>query len=125
MSRTICTESTVRMTPRELTSRAHEDLMVAMMVHGICSEHTVYMEIDNPGVYYYLVFPDSGEVNALRRWVDTETNVRKWVSEPVDRSTEAGRRQDAENLIATWQSVSSTVLETCTKEIADEMDVSI
>lgn len=125
MSRTICTEHTVEMKPSELTRRASEDLMVAMTVHGICTEHTVYMEIDNPGVYYYLVFPDSGELNALRRWVDTPTKVRKWVSEPVDRSTEQGRRQDAENLVSTWQSVSSTVLEACTKEIADEMEVPV
>lgn len=125
MSRTICTESTVRMTPRALSTREQEDLMVVMMVHGVSTEHTVYMEIDNPGVYYYLVFPDGGEINALHRWANTETDVRKWVAEPVDRSTEAGRRQDAENMVSTWQQVSGAVLEACTKEIADEMDVAL
>lgn len=125
MSRTICTEYTVHMTPYELSKRGTDDLMEVMSVQGVSTKHNVYMEIDNPGVYYYLVFPDSGPVNYLRQWATTKQEVRKWVSEPVDRSTAAGRQQDAENLVSTWQTVSVTVLEAATKEIADEMDVSL
>lgn len=107
--------------PNSFNDENEDGMWLTMLeVQGVSHRHLLFMHQENPGEYFYLVEPQSGMREWLKKWVVTRQKVVRW---EATKEREDNYFPSSENIIATWRAASAYVLEAATNEVAEEMGV--